>query len=113
VKTVNKGKTVTRRGANLERVRAVQLGRGLTEGNEVSEAVMVEGFFISVLVFVFSIFVLTIYRGHKPCDLVTRGQVAEMCAATLRSAPLSSSEHSWWRLVGEATGNGGSGQVGS
>jgi len=66
VKTVNKGKTVTRRGANLERVRAVQLGRGLTEGNEVSEAVMVEGFFISVLVFVFSIFVLTIYRGHKP-----------------------------------------------
>jgi len=47
---VNRGTTVKRRGANLEQVGAVQLGRGLTEGNE---GVMAEGFFISVLVFVF------------------------------------------------------------
>ena len=53
MKRVKKGKTVKRRGANLERVGAVQLGKGSTEGNEGNEGVMVEGFFMSVLVFVF------------------------------------------------------------
>jgi hypothetical protein len=53
MKRFNKGKTVKRWGANLEWAGAVQLGRGSTEGNEGNERVMAEGFFISVLVFVF------------------------------------------------------------